>query len=336
MKKLIYISGIVLVNLFVIGTICKLLHFPGANIFILTGLVLFTVALLPMALINNYRSNGKEKGSLYIAAYLTSALILVSAMFKIFHWPGAGYLMMIATPLPFALFLPVFLYHNRKHEPKQSLNFIGVMLLLVYVAVFSSLLALNVSKNVINGISITANDFSSVTKIYEQNSSEKYKALKSSENPDVAGLQQKSEIICRQIEEVKAELVRAIDGEDSPAIDAAGNVDISKVINKTESNTSTAIMNGKYETYGEATVLKKSVAEYCAYLLALAENDNLKQLITSLLNTSEGPSEVNPGETDTWEMRYFPRSAYLITILGNLCSLESNVRIAESCILEQY
>lgn len=336
MKKLIYISGIVLVNLFVIGTICKLLHFPGANIFILTGLVLFTVAMLPMALINNYRSNGKEKGSLYIAAYLTAALVLVSAMFKIFHWPGAGHLMIIATPLPFALFLPVFLYHNRKHEPKQSLNFIGVMLLLVYVAVFSSLLALKVSKNVIDGISITANDFSSATKIYEQSSSEKYKTLKSSENPDLAGLQQKSETICIQIEEVKADLVRSIDGDDSPALDAAGNVDVSKVINKTESSAVNAIMHGKYENYGEATVLKKSVAEYCTYLVTLTKNDALKQLVSTLLNTSEAPSEVNPGETDTWEMRYFPRNAYLITVLCNLSSVQNSIRIAESAVLEQY
>lgn len=340
MKKFIYISGVVLVNLFVIGTVCKLLHFPGANIFILTGLVLFIAALLPMALINNYRSNGKEKGALYIAAYLTSALVLVAAMFKIFHWPGAGYLMMIATPLPFALYLPVFLYHNRKHEPKQSLNFIGVMLLLVYVAVFSSLLALNVSKNVIDGMVITANDFSAASKMYEQKNAADYKSVAGTDSTvissDVAGLKQQTDVVCNKIEEIKTNLVRTIDGEDSPAINAAGCVDISKVMNRTESNTSTSIMHGKNLNNGEASALKIMVEDYRIYLLKLAADKDLQQLINSMLSTKDEPSVVNPGETDSWEFRQFPMNASLITILGNLCSIQANIRIAESCILNQH
>ncbi|KAF5036037.1 hypothetical protein DSECCO2_579240 [anaerobic digester metagenome] len=340
MKKFIYISGVVLVNLFVIGTVCKLLHFPGANIFILSGLVLFVIALLPMALINNYRNNGKEKGYLYIAAYLTSALILVAALFKIFHWPGAGYLMMIATPLPFALYLPVFLYHNRKHEPRQSLNFIGVMLLLVYVAVFNSLLALNVSKNVIDGMFITANDFSAATKIYEQKNAADYRSVSGTDSTvvtsDISGLKQQTDAVCSKIEEVKTKLVRTIDGEDSPAIDAAGSVDLSKVINRAESNTSTSIMHGKNLNNGEASVLKKMIEDYRTYLIKLAAGNDLQQLINSMLNTKDEPSVVNPGETDSWEFRQFPMGVSLITILGNLCSIQTNIRIAESCILSQY
>ncbi|HPS83818.1 MAG TPA: hypothetical protein PLA88_05850 [Bacteroidales bacterium] len=340
MKKFIYISGVVLVNLFVIGTVCKLLHFPGANVFILTGLVLFIAALLPMALINNYRSNGKEKGALYIAAYLTSALVLIAAMFKIFHWPGAGYLMIIATPLPFALYLPVFLYHNRKHEPKQSLNFIGVMLLLVYVAVFSSLLALNVSKNVIDGMVITANDFSAASEIYEQKNAADYKSVAGTDSTvvssDVAGLKQQTDAVCSKIETIKTLLVKTIDGEDSPAIDAAGRVDISKVINRTESNTSTSVMHGKNLNDGEAAELRKMIEDYRTYLLKLAADKDLQQLINTMLSTQEEPSVVNPGETDSWEFRQFPLNASLITILGNLCSIQTNTRIAESCILNQY
>jgi len=340
MKKLIYISGVVLVNLFVIGTICKLLHFPGANIFILTGLVLFVVALLPMALINNYRNNGKEKTSLYVAAYLSSALVLVAALFKIFHWPGAGYLMMIATPLPFALFLPVFLYHNRKHEPNQSLNFIGVMLLLVYVAVFSSLLALNVSKNVIDGMVITATDFSTSADVFEAKNTATYQSISKSNHaqlpPAISDLKKKTDDLCQKIESIQKELIQKIDGDDSPAFGSDGHVSINKAQNFTESNTSTAMMRGYDNNAGKASELKKAIEEYRLILLKLTDDAALQQLIGSLLMTNSKPSAVNPGETDTWEDQYFPRNAYLITILGNLSSIENNVRIAEACLLEQY
>ena len=340
MKKLIYISGVVLVNLFVIGTICKLLHFPGASIFILVSLVLFVFALLPMALINNFRNNGKEKGSLYIAAYLSAALVLVAAMFKIFHWPGAGYLMMIATPLPFALFLPVFLYHNRKHEPNQSLNFIGVMLLLVYVAVFSSLLALNVSKNAIDGMVITATDFSTSADIYEAKNNTTYQTISKSNHaqlpPAISDLKKKTDDLCQKIESIQKELIQNIDGDDSPAFGSDGHVSINKAQNFTESNTSTAMMHGYDNRAGKATELEKMLEEYRSYLLKIADDADLQQLIASLLMTQDKPSAINPGETDTWEDQYFPRNAWLITILGNLSSIENNIRIAEACVLEQY
>ncbi|HBG71885.1 MAG: hypothetical protein A2W93_03830 [Bacteroidetes bacterium GWF2_43_63] len=340
MKKFIYISGVVLVNLFVIGTICKLLHFPGANIFILTGLVLFVAALLPLALINNYRNNGKEKGTLYIAAYLTSALILVAAMFKIFHWPGASYLMIVATPLPFALFLPVFLYHNRKNEPRQSLNFIGVMLLLVYVAVFSSLIALNVSKTVIDGITITAHDFSTSTEVFEAKNTATYQSISKTSRTEtpvaINDLKKKTEDVCQKIEAVQKELIQNIDGEESPAFSSENKININKVQNFTESNTTTAIMRGYDNHAGKATELKTMLEEYRSFLMEVAVDADLQQLIGSLLLTNDKPSAVNPGETDTWEDQYFPRNAYLITILGNLSALENNVRIAESCVLKQY
>lgn len=340
MKKFIYISSIVLVNIFVIGTVCKLLHFPGASLFILIGIVFFVTVLLPLALLNNYRNNAKEKQTLYIAAYLTTTLFLVAALFELFHWPGFSYLIMIAIPLPFVLFLPVFLYHNRKHEPKQSLNFIGVILLLVYMAVFISLLGLNISKNVIDGITISANDFSTFSQIYEQKNTAKYESLNkmdSSVAPTaITGLKKRSEEICNKIEAVKAELVKSIDGEDSQAIDANGHVDINKVINRTESNTSAFIMHMKNNNGGEASVLKKMLEEYRSFLISLTSKHELQQLINSMLNTEDKPSVVNPGETDTWEYRFFPQNASLMAILGNLSMVQTNVRVAESFVLAQH
>jgi len=95
-------------------------------------------------------------------------------------------------------------------------------------------------------------------------------------------------------------------------------------------------MHGFDNRAGKATELKKLLEEYRSYLLKIADDADLQQLIASLLMTQDKPSAINPGETDSWENQFFPRNAYLITILGNLSSIENNIRIAEASVLEQY
>ena len=61
MKKFIYISGIVIINLFAIGALFKIQHWPGAGILITLGLGLFCLGFLPLAFIQSYKGNGKKK-----------------------------------------------------------------------------------------------------------------------------------------------------------------------------------------------------------------------------------------------------------------------------------
>lgn len=339
MKKTIYILGIVLVNLFVIGTVFKMMHFPGANILIGVGLGMMSLLFLPLALINNYRNNGKEKKSLYIIGYATVMLCLIAALFKIMHWPGAGILMVACTPLPFILFLPVFLYFNKKHEPRQSLNFVGVMLLLTYVAVFSSLLALNVSRDIITTMFIGADDFAQSTNVVQQKNEQTYQWIE--QNDSLSGLEleslkQRSNELVANIENIKRDLIIKIDGEESPAFDSSGKIIFSQILNATESNTSTRIMHDNETSMSKAANLKNQLIEYRKLLLTLTKDKDLKTLISKLFDTEDKPSNTKPGETDSWEERLFPHNAFLITIEGNLNSIQNNIRMAESCIIEQY
>jgi hypothetical protein len=142
MRKFIYISGIACINVFLIGAVMKISHWPGANIMIMLGLGLTSLLFLPPATYTAYKDgNIQSQKWIYICGFLCAFIDLIGAMFKIVHLPGANWLLLIGIPVPFILFLPVFVYHHIKQKELQMKGFLGVMFLMTYIAIFTALLA---------------------------------------------------------------------------------------------------------------------------------------------------------------------------------------------------
>lgn len=139
MKRSVYFLGIACANLMLAGSLFKVFHWPGANVLLVLAVALFALVFLPVALYNSYREQQRYR-TLYIVTFLVFASGMLSVLFKVLHWPGANIIMTLSLPLPFLLFLPVYLYHTRK-EKKYGTGFQGIMFGLVFLAVFSVLLA---------------------------------------------------------------------------------------------------------------------------------------------------------------------------------------------------
>ena len=139
--------GLATVILIVVSIIFKINHFPGAAIMMCTGIFLLLFVFLPAALVNNFReSEGNKSAPLSFITWLSCLVVFTAMLFKILHWPGAGIAIIIALPFPFVVFLPVYLVTTSKIKGFDINNTIFVLLLLSLQAVFSALLALNVSK----------------------------------------------------------------------------------------------------------------------------------------------------------------------------------------------
>jgi hypothetical protein len=151
MKQKIYILGLISAIIISTGLILKVEHWPLAQIFIASGILILVVIFLPAALINSYKAEGdKHNRLLYIATYLTCFVVFTGMLFKIQHWPFAGTALLIALPFPYVVFLPVFLAVTSKNKNFNFYNTVFVLLLLALNSVFSCLLALNVSKEVVD------------------------------------------------------------------------------------------------------------------------------------------------------------------------------------------
>ena len=340
MKKFILVSGIVFINIFVIGALFKVLHWPFASILVTFGLGLFSLGFLPLAFIQSYKGNERKNKSLYIAGFICAFICFIGALFKIQHWPGANWFLIVGVPLPFLYFLPVYIYNHNKSKENSSVNFLGVMFLMVYIAVFSAILAVNVSRDILNAFNIVYNDNAKTNDLLSVKNTLKYEALEKSgiaaNKEKIIQLKIKSETLCTQIDNIKIELVKSVEGNDSPAIEPGNKIYTSAIKAKDESIRTKKIMRGINEISGRAAELKVLVSNYREYLKSfVGNNDSSIKIIDELLSTSDITDTYN-GEVNTlkWEDSFFPYGAYIVTVLGNLGSIETNVKMAEAEALE--
>lgn len=151
MKQKIYFLGLIAAMIMSTGAIFKVNHWPAAAIMMITGTVILVLLFLPAALINHYRAEGNRQNRLlYIVTWITCFVVFTAMLYKIQHWPYAGYALLIALPFPYIVFLPVFLAVTSKNKNFNIYNTVFVLLLLALNSVFAALLALNVSKETVN------------------------------------------------------------------------------------------------------------------------------------------------------------------------------------------
>jgi hypothetical protein len=147
MKQKTYYLGLGTTLIVFLGTLFKVNHWPGAGPLLFTGILILVFIFLPVALVNNYKTEGDNRNRiLYISTWLTSFVVFISMLFKIQHWAGAGIALIVSLPFPYLVFLPVFLFVTSKNRNHNIYNTVSVLFLLLIISCFSALLALNVSK----------------------------------------------------------------------------------------------------------------------------------------------------------------------------------------------
>jgi hypothetical protein len=147
MKTKVYFTGLIAALLVFLGILFKIQHWPGASIALTTGILTLMFAFLPFALRSSYKAEGgKGTAILYFVTWITCLVVLASMLFKIQHWPGAGYLLIAAIPFPYVVFLPVYLIVTGRNKSHNIYNTVAILFLLTIVSALSALLAVGVTK----------------------------------------------------------------------------------------------------------------------------------------------------------------------------------------------
>ncbi len=314
MKKTIFILGIVSVNIMLFGALLKVLHLKGAAILLMISILLFCFVFLPLALISSYKSqNEKIYKWLYIVTFIVFSFDITGALFKILHWPGAWVFLAIGVPLPFVLFLPVYLYQTHKNKDKSVLNSLGIMFGLTFLAIFSTLLALNVSATVIDSFVVNSVNNENSAKVYQE-ISKKY--------TDNDIVKQKADELCAFIDELKKEVLISTDNILSTNYNPLNTVN--------RGGTDITIFSTKKEgEQSKIDILKRMISQY-AEVISKSEKAKLelKQLSNTLFDVSNKEIPNNKEEISKWENREFP-SVNLVIVLDVLSKVQSNVRFVE-------
>lgn len=320
MKKSISISGILCANLMMFGSMFKVMHWPGANVMLIFAVLLFCFVFLPMALVNNYKRQEEDKKyfALHVTTFFVFFIGIMGVLFKIMHWPCASIFLIVGIPLPFVAFLPVYLYQTRK-EKKETLNYSGIMFGLIFLAVFSVLLALNVSRNILEN---SAKNLINNTEFIQ--CMETKLNVVSSENP----IKKQSDELYSYVEALKTELLTRTNN--ASALNNKNSVyQIEHMDNKQV--TQEVLFGGPNGIAMKD--LKSKLDAYKKTLLATEKiNGDLKKLINDLFDVSDQKTNDEESELVSWEGRNF-KGYQLILVLDVLTQIQANLRLLESEVL---
>jgi len=151
MKNFTYVFGLSSAILTILGSFFKRMHWPGAGIMITVGMVLIVFVFLPLYFITNHKEQVERKSPVYaIVGYLTIALLLAGATFKIQHWPGAGYMIYISIGFILIGFIPLYVVNAFQRSGKEKTNLPYIVMLLVGIACVMLMGNINMSKDLLD------------------------------------------------------------------------------------------------------------------------------------------------------------------------------------------
>jgi hypothetical protein len=313
MKKLQYIYGIITVVLVCMGVIFKIQHWAGAGIMLTLGIAALLLLFLPMALINNYKHEGNRQNLiLYIVTYLTVFVVMGGALFKIQHWPGASIFIFIGLPFPFVVFLPVYLYVTSKIENFDLNKTVFVLFMMAYVSVFSVLLALNVSRNVLDST------LSMATSLH--NMQPGLKQLAVSEGANNQAMQGSASALLKVVDDCRSRIYQATGTSQEDL-----KMGLYGVKGKDSQNVAAEALVMP-EGVSPADALRKAMEDYKTTIAAANPSPELKGMADKLLNTADYNKD---GVSMEWEAATF-YSHHLTWILSYLESIEDNVYLLET------
>lgn len=211
---------------------------------------------------------------------------------------------------------------------------IGMMYL-----VLMALLALNVSKEVLDafvivdhGIVKTTENFTTKNDIYYEQFDQA-----AAENPVKAGpWKAKADEVKKQanelynfLQELKIEIVHAVDGEDSEAVDEENHIDGEKIKAKDDNSKPAEIMIGA-NMDGKANDLRSAIEAFRGYLLSIVDTQAAEVIssIQTSLNTDDPPFSEKEGQL-TWQEEHFEHYP-MIAVITLMSKMQSDVRNAES------
>jgi gliding motility-associated protein GldM len=226
-----------------------------------------------------------------------------------------------------------------KETPRQKM--IGMMYL-----VLMALLALNVSKDVLEAFVLVDEGLTKTTENFAQKNDVFYEEFDraAAENPVKAApwqakateVKRRSDELYQYIQDLKFEIIRGSEGEDTEVIHDNqihhGHSPKEGIKGKDNNTVPAEIMIGAAND-GKANDLKMAIDDFRDHLLSLVgeESESVISSIESNLDTHDPPTV--DGVTHTWQSEHFEHLP-LIAVITIMSKMQSDVRNAETEILE--
>lgn len=338
MNKAIKIFSFLVLFLIGLGSLFKMMHWPGGTFLLTFGLLFVIIGFLPSYGIYSFKKSTTTLEKISIVIGILSLITLFQGyLFRMNHWPG-GSLTQVTGMVSFCFIaLPIFIFSRYKSTNKVSelikLVFIGLI-----ITIFLFLQNKSYSYNVLNSFSIISQQqqYSTANMDYLLESQNRFLETAPS-NPDLENIEYKISEITSFIENLQIRLISAAEG-DAMVIEKIQNPNLIRA--KDNTDIPNYVMFGAIigESDDNATILKNMITALKSDIIQfvessnLSDNTNFKVLIEDMLST-ESVSE-SSGLT-SWE-EYMFNGTPLIGTICILNSIENDIKSAELILKTEF
>ena len=141
MKKIMIISGAISAAAFIIGSLFKIMIWPGSAGFFFLAIYLMGLVFLPLMFILKTKEAGPKQDKIILAlGVLLGLSFCISVLGSWLHWPIArsGIFWLITTGISLFIFIPTYFFMGiRKPETKMNTIVISVLFVAITVWQFS-------------------------------------------------------------------------------------------------------------------------------------------------------------------------------------------------------
>jgi len=132
MKKIMIISGTFSAFTVLIGSLFKVMHWPGAALLFVMAIALFSFIFLPILSVIRIKEQTKTNDKIVIiAAAIFGSAISLAILFKVMHWPFATLLWTSALAILFYIFLPIYFFGGIRNPETKTNTIVSSILILI-------------------------------------------------------------------------------------------------------------------------------------------------------------------------------------------------------------
>jgi hypothetical protein len=233
----LYITGMIAGMLSVLGALLKIQHMAGSGVMLILGLSTLALVFLPIyASVRKKEAESKNEtfnSRLIIGGVIAGSLVILGAMFKVMHWPGAGIVLLVSWSLTAVILLPILVMNQLKQKENKINNFIIIVLVAVSVSILIMARLRSEPWPLLQGYHIPGQNLISNSVLLEAQSDRILNNDLSTASEQVAEQMKlvavEADKLCTYIQEVKIEMVRDNTNTDDEAIDENGNIDLESI-----------------------------------------------------------------------------------------------------------
>jgi hypothetical protein len=139
MKKITFLTGVISTILLLIGIFFKTQHWPLSGVLMTVSLVSFALGYAVLLFMDKSKTaqTGIDKFA-NVMVMLTMIIVSISFLFKIMHWPGAGYGIYAAHFILIVMIIVLYIQGSKQTDSVKKLHIDSSAIILTLMTAISA------------------------------------------------------------------------------------------------------------------------------------------------------------------------------------------------------